>query len=1020
VNKILEDKAVEMWKHIYEWIIAHGPAWFVPASKVIGFIVLLLFTIYLGIEAFMKVRKALQELLPRFSEKERARHKHRVRLCTLIQSQIEKWNKNDLRVQFSDDEFTDLEAEVEAEGRQRFTHVLAWLLRQRSGSRREKSLTKAIKNSRERIVILEGPAGSGKTVALRHVALLLAKEASASNSNLHPIGLYINLKSLARGDKDEIGVPLIEAHVQKQLNESNDPALQDFLKDELKQGRDDGSLIFFFDSFDEIPEILNATDADETIRAYGRAIDGFIGAIGESRGIVASRAFRGPKRLGWPVFRILPLTTELQADCIQRLKLPPHVETQLIGNLPTARLELQAIAENPLFLRLLCNYVKTKAEFPNNVFEIFETFVTTRFATEAERIRPFNVEPAELRAFAEQTAFIMNHSQTIGLSPMVSDLAPAIAQELRDDEKDIVQKLEALAAAGFATMPEEAGARRFSFGHRRLQEYFSTAIVLREPDRVPAASLLADGRWRETTVTLLQTQEPAKLEPLLLRATEMLAAMRASLPEQSKEIDWFPWPDGSLHLLSLLQDGVGSRRELLSEVLSEHATEIVASAYASGTLLDQKWTVESASPIRASELERLLQLAISSRFDILRDVAYRQAARLIQLPEEMVAFVRTLIMRASVASQSHSARAAMQTHLRRLPDAQSFVNLSKLLRVAAVMDRVLFGWLVVVWAASMAYPGADRNVLLAATGGLMLVVLLRIFAIADISASFHKRWVTRLRWRYSIAFFSAFYAFALIENINEKHPRISVTWILLIALFAFYADTAFSGAISAPVNGRWYLLPFRWLKWWAVIQVPATAVSDARKKIRDFFTVGDSVKGRLKRFLIIAGKVVLFAIVMMLFSGLSAVWDWAKSTPGTFPKIVRYAAMGIGTLLGLMVILGLISISAEVGGGWLIGQWKVMRCLRNKTITPDQFLVTLVSLRSGKQAAGYIRTVRVDCKLESSTASLQIASYLLLSLQGKPPENPAIEAFVLRHMKTDQVISELARLVEQVSPAARD
>ncbi|WP_460044426.1 hypothetical protein [Pseudomonas sp. S2_H01] len=100
------------------------------------------------------------------------RVKRRKQFCNvmirdLVQlSTAENWN---------DHNFTDLEAEVEIEGGY---YASAWdrLRRKKSfGLRKEPSLVRAITSSAERALQLVGEPGSGKSVALRHLAMQIAE-----------------------------------------------------------------------------------------------------------------------------------------------------------------------------------------------------------------------------------------------------------------------------------------------------------------------------------------------------------------------------------------------------------------------------------------------------------------------------------------------------------------------------------------------------------------------------------------------------------------------------------------------------------------------------------------------------------------------------------------------------------------------------------------------------------------------------------------------------------------------------
>lgn len=67
-------------------------------------------------------------------------------------------------------------------------------VRRSSGIRRESSLATALQKSTERLVLVQGEPGSGKSVALRHVAYQLADKASYERRLDTKLPVYVNLK----------------------------------------------------------------------------------------------------------------------------------------------------------------------------------------------------------------------------------------------------------------------------------------------------------------------------------------------------------------------------------------------------------------------------------------------------------------------------------------------------------------------------------------------------------------------------------------------------------------------------------------------------------------------------------------------------------------------------------------------------------------------------------------------------------------------------------------------------------
>lgn len=140
----------------------------------------------------------------------RAQVRRRQQFCKVLNSDLltlakaENWN---------DQYFTDLEAEVEAEGGYYATFLHKMLGHQSRGLRRVSSLMSAIELSTEQALLLVGQPGSGKSVALRHLAHQFAERGIRSADPLAIIPLYVNLKELSAVSDVEVNADSIKQFV---------------------------------------------------------------------------------------------------------------------------------------------------------------------------------------------------------------------------------------------------------------------------------------------------------------------------------------------------------------------------------------------------------------------------------------------------------------------------------------------------------------------------------------------------------------------------------------------------------------------------------------------------------------------------------------------------------------------------------------------------------------------------------------------------------------------------------------
>ncbi len=590
------------------------PTWISPMVGLILLVVLVLIVIWVSLLLLSRIKRLwIEDFRPlRYDPQQRRRSRRRRRFADHVESEIRRLNNLE---EWREYRFAELEAEVEAEGPRRIFGMLPLLQQTQSGLRRERSLSKALESSQERLILLEGEPGSGKSVALRHVAQTMARRAMKSKSIKSVIPIYINLKELERSQAESIDRNLIYSLVLKSLNRVNDRDVEEFLEEEFDRGLREGTWLFLFDSFDELPEVLSSTESDEMIRSYSGAIRDFLHGMNKCRGIIASRQFRGPGGFGWPRFRILPLSEARRLELIRKAELKPDLEKDLMGQLGMARQEIRSMASNPMFLGLLSEHVRMGHPFPENVHSVFETYIETRLARDADRLRQrFELEPPEVRATAEGTAFCMAADPGLGLSPTRHSLEDAMRRlgfEVEGNFDTHLDALEYIKLARSETATAVGESRPFTFAHRRFQEYFATCVVLREPGRLVPTELLTDARWRETAVAMFQTQSSEVLFPILAEARGLLSEILNRVPDlidepfeyvtvaksagegtvgerQERLRTSFPWPSGALHILGLLQDGFGRRLEELPDDVQIYAGRLVLSANERGTHSDRK------------------------------------------------------------------------------------------------------------------------------------------------------------------------------------------------------------------------------------------------------------------------------------------------------------------------------------------------------------------------------------------------------------------------------------------------
>lgn len=712
---------------------------------------------------------------------------------------------------WSDYRFSELEAEVEAEGRLKSSWYFPFHKGNQSGIRRESSLSKALAKSDEAFILLEGDPGSGKSITLRHLCLSLAHNASMHPRIKSTIPLYINLKDLKRLPGQNVDSQLIRSFVMSSINRMNDRDLDVFLEEEFDRGLKEGTWLFLFDSFDEIPEILGTTSSEEISKSYAEGISFFLSTMNTCRGIIASRQFHGPDLLRWPHFRIKDLSEKRRLKLIHTADLPTDVELKLIRDLMGSAPEIRNMTRNPMFLGLLCDQVRSGGGFPQYAHQMLESHVVSRLTHDELRLQKrFCVQSQDIRNTAETIAFCMGKDLTLGLNPTRSELREAFDRNSLpiNDAFDIhCDALEYIKLARSNTNVQISGdAKTFTFSHRRFQEYFATCMVIRNFSSITPNILLTDGRWRETAVTLLQTQPQDVVTPILDEAFKLLDKSLTGIqllegdPEKHLGANQyhndpkpFPWPTLVQPILDILQQGYARDAEALPENLRNTISRITVSATLCGSLTDRKWALEVAGVAPFPIIQGLLRHAFSSNSRWLRDVAYRQVSRLPKISDDIAKNIRGQLVNSALEGLLRKERQETEAFIARLDRAQSFIRVINLLEWTPYIT-VIIGLVAIVLVGLTLKPEPNW--------------ILFLTAVTIIESALLSRGTYKIPFAKINIFSLACGIFVMLQLSKELQPYIQIYAYAFVWPFFAY-QSARTGKYCHPA--LWIFLPVIWI-----------------------------------------------------------------------------------------------------------------------------------------------------------------------------------------------------------------
>jgi hypothetical protein len=977
---------------------------------------LLIFLVIAGLVGF--VWKNLQEpvqalfnLFRRFrispAERERIRLRHQFAEHVLrwidLQNERDNWNP---------ERFTDLEADYYVGNR---TNLSVWArLRQplTLGPQRIKGFAKTLATLGDRFALMEGDPGAGKTILLREIARRVCRRASVSWKSDAPVALYFNLKLLDRSSGQLVDASLIRQFVLEQINRSDNPEIARFLDQHFDDGLRDGWWYFLFDSFDEIPEVLSSEDISDVIERYSQAIFSFASDFNRCRTVLATRYFRRPKDTFQSRFRLLPLSDRQRNQLIDRSALTPDAADRLYKGIAAAGPSVRYISENPMYLGLLVEYVREGAEAPSSPHELFGRFVDKRLTEESSALRRAAVDAVTLRGFAEHIAFLITAKPGLGLNPTRDALYEQLAEPDRGRQSFdlLIELLEHLRLARGDAECNERNRARFTFSHRRFQEYFATRYVLRVADSVTDTELLFDARWRETAAVLLGSRSGQRSEAILALSRQLVGSAIAKIrgnrqfeesenqcESQSAAPDFFSWPPHCLHVFSILQDGFVDDPSRLPPDIRSGIGDVVRSGFRRGRLEDRRIALEIAGTLTNSELMPILRSAISSGSRVLEDIAYRQIKNLQFLPEDVSLWIRLTLLRWATSGEIVRDRRTILAFLSRLPDAGRVHSAANLLSRLGAIDVLVhaafaFGILGLPWRFETRLLG-----ILALSGSLVSRPLLlswvfwlfgRIYTVAalrrDLPRSPIRAFFRRFTPTAPERLFLLQLYLAPILFLLAIRWWVGLLFILLLSpsrLLAspessalalwFYLSSWAPMATAAVIGGH-----FTSVRWWPLLpcypllRLVSAPMTMMRALGRHFMKYG------------LWYVIGVSSYLGIMFSAFRALESIGESSLPLFGAIIIAAVGSVVVSLVLSILL------------WLV-DWRRLQRLQAgaSVIAPVDFLAALSSFRFNSFRVRFIRLVADTALVLPTDQAIEVVENLSLALDrdlARRPQEPQV------------------------------
>lgn len=386
-----------------------------------------------------------------------------------------KYLKDDVNIlnqeaNWSSDHFTPLDVEIEVEIKSSYT----------SKTKRIGNLFKEFNKSNKELILLLGDPGSGKSVALRYMVEKLYD--NAHKNNILP--LYVNLRGLVLSENvDLISIEDFKEFVLETIFSAigNYEPYKTLISDLLRSKK----IVFFFDSFDEVPVLLDANEESAILKKLSDVIVKFARLYGLQT-IIASRYYRKPRSSSIDVkatiFEIRPFS---EKKIIETIRNHGINNKSIIKKLFLERDDLVSVVRTPLMAMLFIRYLKAnKLRLPENSGELFDDFignlVEDTFAGSKEAVYEF-CERIALEIYSnEEEGYEISLSNVFDLENFHRR---NVLQFLTDCRLGRLSK-----------------SKKFSFVHRRFAEYFTVRLMQQKKIPVILDDIFSDGKTRDALV----------------------------------------------------------------------------------------------------------------------------------------------------------------------------------------------------------------------------------------------------------------------------------------------------------------------------------------------------------------------------------------------------------------------------------------------------------------------------------------------------------------------------------------
>jgi NACHT domain len=523
-------------------------------------------------------------------------------------------NNIDIEINWNEYYFTPLDADVE-------------IISNNGKKRKVTNLLRSIKKDRRsQVFLVLGDPGSGKSTALRKLARELLNEAEITGR----IPVYINLKDWQDDKEYTESMPVtandIYSFIIKKLK-GKDIFADKFIEAYFDKMYENGRIFFILDSFDEIPRVLDANENSWIIDNLSDAFYNFLAGAAESRGILSSRIFRKPTRKfkSKAILEIRPFN-ELRIE---------ETFAKSINNIERgffkkfSRSFLLPIARNPFSAALIIQFLdENNLMLPSSQSEIYRSYINKRFSSCADKLKEINISVDEVISYCTELSFIIFSSQRSGLEITISELKNKITHPLGFKTDEIISLIQFAKIGRLSPVNN-----KFSFVHRRFNEYFVVLKFMSDPTLINIESIPTDSRWRDSLVLFCEIAEKSFAKDVALFCWKEIRKMN----NENLETDIASNDQllRSIHCLRFLSDAFRNRKDVIADFEDEFSKLLIDNISNKESIIIKKISVETVGILEPSKMNESILAALRTKYFWISEEAFKASRFLKDIPKDL-------------------------------------------------------------------------------------------------------------------------------------------------------------------------------------------------------------------------------------------------------------------------------------------------------------------------------------------------------------------------------------------------